>query len=164
MAYSAANRKDIRAAEKTAVLVATNDAEAVTAIMATNPGRAWMWRQLSAAHIFEPNVIPDIRLASIWDGERNFGLRLLADIMLHCPESYLQMTREANERHISNDHRPASGPDDSGPDSLAERRSGPQPDGGDLGPDGGSAEGPEPSAEAGGWNLLGPQASGAKAG
>jgi hypothetical protein len=155
MQTSASDRKDIRRAEKDAKLQATQDAETICKIVMGDPfGRAWMWRLLSQAHIFEPNLIPDIRLSSIWDGERNFGLRLLADIMLHCPELYLQMTREANDRHNSDDRNARrTSIDNANPTS--ERRGGPQSDGGDSGPLDGSAEGPitgDPSTE--GWNLA----------
>jgi len=155
---NASDRKSIRAAEKAEVLREVQDREAVGAIMSSIPGRAWMWRQLSAAHIFAPNTIPDQRLAGIFDGERNFGLRLLADIMLHCPDAYLQMTKEANnDRYDGNDRSP--GDADLGANSLTQRRSGPLADGGDSGQDSGSAEGPELTAEAGGWNLLNGQVS-----
>lgn len=120
--FNASNRKDIRKAEKASALQSLQDAEAVTAIMTTIPGRAWMWRQLGTAHIFVSDFTGDPMRDAFSAGERNFGLRLLADIMRHCPESYLQMTREANDRHHSNDRSTAP-----------ERRSGEEPDGGDTG-------------------------------
>ena len=150
---NASDRKSIRSAEKAAALRTIQDREAVAAIMSTIPGRAWMWRQLSAAHIFATDFTADALRDAFFAGERNFGLRLLADIMLHCPDAYLQMTKEANNvRHDGNDRSP--GDTDPDPDSLAQRPSRSLPDGGDSGQDSGSAEGPEPSDEAGGWNLL----------
>ena len=150
---NAANRKDIREAEKAAKLRAQQDAEAVIAIMSTIPGRAWMWRQLGAANIFVSNFTGDPMRDAFASGERNFGLRLLSDIMLHCPEQYLQMTREANDndRHHNNDRNSDTSSDAS---ALAERRSGSIADGGDSGSDLDPAEGSESSAEAGGWNLV----------
>ena len=156
-ALNASDRKSIRSAEKASVLRALQDREAVAAIMSTIPGRAWMWRQLSAAHIFATDFTADALRDAFFAGERNFGLRLLADIMLHCPDAYLQMTKEANNvRHDGNDRSP--GDSESDVDSAAQRPSRSLPDGGDSGQDSGSAEGPEPSAEAGGWNLLNGQA------
>jgi hypothetical protein len=154
---NASDRKSIRTAEKASNLRAIQDREAIASIMSTIPGRAWMWRQLSAAHIFVNNFTANALQEAFNSGERNFGLRLLADIMLHCPDAYLQMTKEANnDRHDGNDRSPDSGATD---DPLAQRLRSPLPDGGDSGQDSGSAEGPEPSAEAGGWNLLNGQVS-----
>ena len=157
-ALNASDRKSIRSAEKAAALRTIQDREAVASIMSSIPGRAWMWRQLSAAHIFATDFTADALRDAFFAGERNFGLRLLADIMLHCPDAYLQMTKEANnDRYDGNDRSPDSGATD---DPLAQRRSGPLADGGDSGQDSGSAEGPiADSAEAGGWNLLNGQAN-----
>jgi hypothetical protein len=135
--FNSSDRKAIRAAEKAAALRSIQDAEAITAIMSTIPGRAWMWRKLGEAHIFVNNFSGDPIRDAFSAGERNAGLILLADIMLHCPDQYLQMTKEANnERHDSNNRSPDA-------DSLAERRSGSFPDRGDSRPYSGSAEGSE---------------------
>lgn len=133
--FNSSDRKAIRAAEKASALRTIQDAEAITAIMSTIPGRAWMWRQLSYAEIFTTNFTGDALRDAFAAGNRNFGLRLLADIMLHCPGQYLQMTKEANNEGHNGNHDSTS--------ALAERRSGSQPDGGDSGSYGGSAEGPE---------------------
>jgi hypothetical protein len=84
--------------------------------MSTSFGREWVWDLLSAAHMFEANTISDPRLSGIFDGERNLGLRLLSDIMVSCPDQFIQAMRESNERS-----------------SLNERRSSPESDGGDSG-------------------------------
>ena len=153
--YDASNRKDIRKAEKFSKLRALQDREAVAAIMSTIPGRAWMWRKLEEAHIFNDPFTGDALREAYTKGERNFGQRLLSDIMAHCPDAYLQMTTEAtNDRHDGNDR---STPDlsDSDSDTTPERRSSPIADGGDYRQDAGSTEGPEPTTtEAGGWNLV----------
>jgi hypothetical protein len=125
---NAANRKSIREAEKAAALAKLNDREAVGAIMSTLPGRAWMWRHLSLAHVFHTTFSPDPYASAFAEGQRSMGLALLDDIMAHCPEQYLQMTREANDRHISHQH-PAS----TDSSAAAERRGGEIFDGGDSG-------------------------------
>jgi len=152
---NAADRKQIRSAEKSLKLRVLQDREAVAAIMSTIPGRAWMWRKLTEAHIFTDPFTGDALREAYTKGERNFGQRLLSDIMAHCPDAYLQMTKEANnDRHDSNDR---SAPDlpDPDHDPSSERRSSPIGDGGDYRQDAGSAEGPitpDPAAE--GWNLV----------
>jgi hypothetical protein len=52
------------------------------------------------------------------EGERNIGLQILRDLMRACPDMYVLMMREANER-----------------DTLSERRSDTNGNGGDQGPD-----------------------------
>jgi len=102
--YDASNRKDVRKAEKAARLAARDDADAIKKIMSDSFGRAWMWRKLEAARIFDDPFTGDPLVEAYNKGNRNFGMILLADIMKHCPEQYLLMTREANVRRINNDH------------------------------------------------------------
>lgn len=112
--YDASNRKDVRKAEKAARLAASEDADAIRKIMSDTFGRAWMWRRLSAARIFDDPFTGDPLVEAYNKGNRNFGTLLLSDIMLHCPEQYLIMTREAHVRRINddNDDRTAGSNDD----------------------------------------------------
>jgi hypothetical protein len=158
-ALNASDRKSIRSAEKASALRTIQDREAVAAIMSTIPGRAWMWRMLKQASLFNSNFTGDPYRDAFLAGERNFGLRMLNDIMEHCPDAYLQMTKEANnDRHDGNDRSP--GDTDPDADPLAQRPSRSLANGGDSGQDSGSAEGSiADSPEAGGWNLLNGQVS-----
>ena len=63
-----------------------------------------MWRKLEAARIFDDPFTGDPLVEAYNKGNRNFGMILLADIMLHCPQMYLKMTEEANVRRINNDN------------------------------------------------------------
>jgi hypothetical protein len=114
MAFNAANRKDVRRAEKASRLAARDDADAIKKIMADSFGRAWMWRKLETAHIFSDPFTGDPLLEAYNKGYRAFGMVLLADIMLHCPDQYLTMTREANVRRINDDNGSNTSSDDSG--------------------------------------------------
>lgn len=113
---SAIDRKSIRRKEKAAKLAESQRRAVITSLMSTTFGREWMWDLLTAAHMFDANTISDPRLSGIFDGERNLGLRLLSDIMVACPDQFIQAMRESNERS-----------------SLDERRSSPVDDGRDLG-------------------------------
>ena len=114
MAFNAANRKDVRRAEKASRLAARDDRDAIVKIMADSFGRAWMWRKLETAHIFSDPFTGDPLLEAYNKGYRAFGMVLLADIMLHCPDQYLTMTREANVRRINDDNGSNTASDDSG--------------------------------------------------
>jgi hypothetical protein len=104
MPYDASNRKDVRKAEKASRLATRDDRDAIVKLMSDSFGRAWMWRRLSAARIFDDPFTGDPLVEAYNKGNRNFGMLLLSDIMRYCPEQYIQMTREAtqNEQRIDN--------------------------------------------------------------
>jgi hypothetical protein len=68
---------------------------AVTAtLMGHVPGRSWVWAMLSACGVFRTSYDDvAVRMARN-EGERNVGLRLLAEIHRVSPEQYLQMVKE----------------------------------------------------------------------
>lgn len=124
MTFSASDRKSIRAAEKAARLAADRRASVTRSVMSTTEGREWMWDLLASCHIFATTFTPDPHQAAFSEGERNAGLRLLADIMLNCPDQFIQAQREANERSSLADVRNTAD---------GQRRSGEEPDRGDSG-------------------------------
>ena len=118
MPPNAADRKSIRRLEKQAKLADAQRRQVITQLMSTTFGREWMWDVLSRCHCFSTTFSGDALTSAFAEGQRAIGLSLLSDIMIACPDSYLQAQRESNERS-----------------SLDERRSGPQSDGGDSGSD-----------------------------
>jgi hypothetical protein len=123
---NASDRKSIRRKEKAARLAEVSRAAVITEVMSTIQGRQWLWDLLGNCHIFSTTFNPEPSISAFQEGQRNVGLFLLADIMAHCPDQYIQAMRESNERYHSDLN---SAPDD----PSAERPSGPIPDGGDLG-------------------------------
>jgi hypothetical protein len=58
-------------------------------------GRAWVWDQLVACHIFANRFMPGQPDATAFClGERNIGLALLAQVMRVAPEQYVLMAQE----------------------------------------------------------------------
>jgi hypothetical protein len=104
MVYNAGERKDVRKAEKAARIAARDDRDAIVRIMSDTFGRAWMWRKLEAARIFADPFTGDALVEAFNKGYRSFGMILLSDIMLHCPQMYLKMTEEANVRRLNDDN------------------------------------------------------------
>lgn len=98
MIYNAANRKDIRRAEKDANHVERSRLDVIRHLCDDTAGRRYIWDRLSAAHIFTSSFSPDALAMAFAEGERNIGLQLLNDIMLACPDHFLLMMREHNER------------------------------------------------------------------
>lgn len=125
--FNAAERKHVRLAEKEAKQTERQRREIVTGIMSLPAGRAWMLERLEQAHIFSSSFNGNALHMAFAEGERNVGLQLLNDIMFACPDYYITMMRERNERDAIRDtaHRnvkPGDDPADSaaGDDDPAE--------------------------------------------
>lgn len=99
--YNAADRKDVRRAEKAARQAELARGEVVKGLMDTTAGRRYVWDRLSAAHIFVTSFNLDPVQMAFNEGERNQGLQLLGDIMQWCPDLFIQAMRESNERHLA---------------------------------------------------------------
>jgi hypothetical protein len=113
---NAADRKSIRRLEKQAKLADANRRATITSLMSTSFGRQWMWDVLAQCHCFSTTFNGDALQSAFMEGQRAIGLAIISDIMLACPDQYIQAMRESNERS-----------------SLDERRSSQESDGGDSG-------------------------------
>ncbi len=113
---NAASRKDIRRKEKEARQEEKNRGVVIIDIMSTRTGRNYTWDQLACAHVFSTSFSPDPLQMAFSEGERNSGLRLLNDIIEWCPEQFIQMMREQNERRTHD--RSTGGDNDRSPDSF----------------------------------------------
>ncbi|MBV9834244.1 MAG: hypothetical protein JO055_07565 [Alphaproteobacteria bacterium] len=69
--------------------------QAIKAFMSHQAGRAWVWEQLSACGLFRLSArAGDAHMTYFYEGERNFGLRLLVQLQRACPELYATMAQE----------------------------------------------------------------------
>jgi len=116
---------DIRAQERDRMLAeqrrrAQEKAEAddVRWLMGTKRGRRIIWRLLERAGVFRVSFHTNSMTMAFNEGMRNEGLRLMALINADCPDLYLQMVRESNERL----------PNDPGRDSQSQRERDPGTD------------------------------------
>jgi hypothetical protein len=118
--YNAGNRKDIRRGEKDAKLADQQRKEIVTQIMQTMPGRRWMLEKLEECHVFRTSFNRDSSTMAFMEGQRDIGLKLLNDIMASCPDEYLLMMRESNERRSASERarEQDSNGRDKGPDPV----------------------------------------------
>ena len=87
--------------------------------MGVRAGRAYFCHLLEQAHVFTTTYADlPIRMA-FNEGNRNLGLMILGDIMRHCPDHYVTMMRERNERDTITDGRlQRSDADSNGRDSA----------------------------------------------
>jgi len=121
MPYDASNRKDIRRAEKDAKADEVARIDFLRAAMSTIQGRAWFYNLLEFCHLFSDPFSGQALLEAYSKGERNVGLRIFADLLAHCPDYYIQMVKDANDRRTLRDsRRPDPDPDD---DSAPAERS-----------------------------------------
>lgn len=135
MSDNAADRKDVRRREKESRFADLARREVLHSLMSTEPGRRWVWTTLASCHCFTTTFNGDALQSAFQEGQRAVGLSILADILSHCPDLYLQAQRESNVR-----------------DTASERRSSPNPDGGDHGREGPGAEGAGDDTDPADWN------------
>lgn len=58
-------------------------------------GRRIVWRQLSAAGVFNSSFNPEAMQMAFNEGRRNSGLELLAQVHSLCPDLYTTMMKES---------------------------------------------------------------------
>ena len=103
MQQNAANRADVRRAEKAAKLAEQQRREVIVAICGTTQGRTYFWTQLEDANVFCSVYDASAQRMAFNEGQRAAGLRLLADIMTAAPEQFIQMMVESNGRRTASE-------------------------------------------------------------
>jgi hypothetical protein len=129
MPYNAANRKDIRAAEKVSKHLSSMEREVVAGIMSVANGRQWVYSQLSRSGIFRTAFAPDALMMAYNEGLRSEGVLLFNDIITYCPNYFITMLEEENARNAAAE-RPReqnTGRDDIGSDPDAYPDGDPEP-------------------------------------
>jgi hypothetical protein len=111
---NAAERKDIRRAEKLAAESERSRIEFVFAAMSTKQGRIWFHNLLAACGIFDGSFTGDALLEAFTKGQRNIGLFIYNDIVTNCPDQFVTMMKEAAIQEIIDDRRDSN--DDDGDD------------------------------------------------
>jgi hypothetical protein len=88
---------------------------------------------MEECHVFSDPFTDSPLREAYSKGERNVGLRFFADIAKHCPDSYILMIKEANDRHIqldiaaNRDHNPDASGEHSGREDGGRDVEGPEP-------------------------------------
>lgn len=117
---NAAERKDIRKAEKLAGEIERKRIDFVVAAMSTTQGRAWFHELLVRCNIFDGTFTGDSHLEAFTKGQRNIGLMIYNDIVANCPDHFVTMMKEANIQEIVYDRRDASPADGDDLDGTAD--------------------------------------------
>lgn len=122
--YDASNRKDVRRAEKLDAELTESNTLFLRAMMDTVQGRRWLYHHLAECQVFVEVPAFDPHRDYFAAGRRSVGLPLMATLQTNCPDQYLWMIREENDRLAART-------------AATERSRSPVPDGGDLGRDDG---------------------------
>lgn len=133
--FSTSERKDVRAAEKHAKQMERLQGEVISQLMSTIGGRSWVLDILERCHIFANPFNTDATLMSFACGELNVGQQIFSDVMRHCPDQYMVMMQERNERNAA--RRAAAeqsrGENADGGDQISGPANGGDPEGGGEG-------------------------------
>jgi|SRR5580692_10858108 hypothetical protein len=103
MTYNPTNRKHIREAEKRQAENERARIEFLTAAMNTSQGRWWFHEFLASCQVLVCAPTFESNKDYFSFGERNVGLRILAEITAHCPDQYILMEKEAYVRQYTID-------------------------------------------------------------
>lgn len=78
-------------------------------LMAHKQGRRIVWRLLEKYGVFRSSFSVEPLEMAFLEGQRNDGLRLLADIHEHTPDRYVEMLREQKDARSSSSKPGSSG-------------------------------------------------------
>ena len=131
--YDASDRKHVRRAEKQSKVVEAQRHATLQTLMSTIEGRAWMHDLLFGCGVFSTPFTGDDPRTNFNCGVQSVGLRHFGEVVAVCPDYYLLMMREANERDAATERRSSQDPrgdvegregDSTSGDSLVERDDG----------------------------------------
>lgn len=94
---NAADEGQVKDAEKKAKSQREQELEDVRSLLATQHGRRFIWRYLSACGVFTSSWNHSGSIMCFNEGQRNIGLKLLSDVNEASPDAYLVMMKEAKE-------------------------------------------------------------------
>lgn len=100
---NAADKKQIRRAQKAAKLAERNRAEVIVSLASTEPGRRYLWERIGEAGVFESVYNDNPQRMAFLAGRQDSGRALMDDFMRYAPDNFIVAMREANGRRTAND-------------------------------------------------------------
>ncbi|EHC9995820.1 hypothetical protein MLN09_24310 [Escherichia coli] len=79
-------------------LLVQRDIDDIKFVMGSEQGRRVIWSLLEKGKVFAPCFTGDSHLTAFNEGQRNLALALFQRVMAHCPEQYLKMAAESQEK------------------------------------------------------------------
>jgi len=103
VSYDAGNAEHVKARKKEDRLRRLQIDEGFRRVMGDQAGRHWVWDFLEFCSIFQTSFSPSNAQTAFNEGQRNAGLRVMADIHRLCPEQYLRMVTENQPKERDHD-------------------------------------------------------------
>jgi hypothetical protein len=98
-----ADKSQVKQAEYKQKRMRDIELDDVRHVLSTPNGRRYMWRYLAECGVFQTSFDGSSR-TYFREGERNIGLKILADINEAQPEAYVTMLKEAQEMEKKTKH------------------------------------------------------------
>lgn len=92
--YNAGDEHDVKRRKQSRKIRELQKEAALLALMGTPEGRMWMWDLLTECGIFQTSFSSDALRMAFAEGQRNIGLRRVAEINRLGPELYARMVGE----------------------------------------------------------------------
>lgn len=93
--YDAGDEQQVNKRKRTAGRIRKEKESFLASVLAQKGGRAWLWEILEFTGTMRTSFSQDPHETSFKEGQRNVGLKIMADIMKAAPEQYAVMTEEA---------------------------------------------------------------------
>lgn len=96
MAYNADDPEQVKKAREQAGFDKAMELDVIKNVMASAPGRRWIYSWLARCHIYSTPFRPSEQDTTSFNcGEQNIGQQLIADVQAAAPDLYLTMISEA---------------------------------------------------------------------
>lgn len=93
---NAADENELGESRRKAKTQRERDLDDIRGVLSTKPGRRFYWSLLTECGVFKTSFVTNATIYYL-EGKRAVGLKLMADLMEASPESYLLMTKEAQQ-------------------------------------------------------------------
>lgn len=97
--YDSSDPDQVQNARRKAGRLAKARREALVSLLSTKAGRGWVWGMLTFCRVFATSFDRDPHATAFNEGQRNVGLKLLADINNADPGAYVLMATEAEGKN-----------------------------------------------------------------
>lgn len=102
---NAADLRSLKRKAREARLAEAQRRDITVQLMSSPAGRVWVLDILEHCNIFATSFSVNALQTAFREGQRDVGLRLLADIVSFSPDQYIQMMRESADRKVAEDGR-----------------------------------------------------------
>lgn len=92
------DRKGVEGRKRDARLKDRERRDVLREVLQSPAGREWLWDLLEFCHIYGSSFATNALVMAQREGERNVGLKVLADAMAAAPDKYLEMVQEHERR------------------------------------------------------------------